>query len=116
VDGSPLRLGRDYIREGLREIAGHLCTCQLGYRTEFDALASRRSEANQHRYTSLDRAIKRDGMPTEGGMFLTVPVDPTQGSDYSQLLKQHDGEIAGAQNDGLGRGHWSEPMAGARRF
>jgi hypothetical protein len=116
ADGSPLRLGRDYIREGIREIAGHLCTCQLGYRTEFDALASRRSEANQHRYTSLDRAIKRDGMPTEGGMFLTVPVDPTQGSDYSQLLKQHDGEIAGAQNDGLGRGHWSEPMAGARRF
>jgi type IV secretory pathway VirD2 relaxase len=89
VDGSPLRLGPDYIREGLREIAGHLCTCQLGYRTEFDAMASRRSEVNQHRYTSLDRAIKRDGMPTEDRTFLLVPVDPTQGSDYTQLLKQH---------------------------
>jgi hypothetical protein len=89
ADGSPLRLGRDYIREGIRGIAGHLCTCQLGYRTEFDAMASRRSEVHQHRYTSLDRAIKRDGVPTKDGTFLTVPVDPTQGSDYTQLLKQH---------------------------
>ena len=92
VDGSPLRLGRDYIREGLREIAGHLCTCQLGYRTEFDAMASRRSEVQQHRYTSLDAAIKRDAVSTEDGRFLTVPVDPTQGSEYSQLLKQHKTE------------------------
>jgi type IV secretory pathway VirD2 relaxase len=89
ADGSPLRLGRDYIREGIREIAGHLCTCQLGYRTEFDAMVSRRSEVHQHRYTSLDRAIKRDGVLTKDGTFLTVPVDPTQGSDYTQLLKQH---------------------------
>jgi type IV secretory pathway VirD2 relaxase len=89
VDGSPLRLGRDYIREGLREIAGHLCTCHLGYRTEFDAMVSRRSEVRQHRYTSLDKAIKRDGMPTEEGTFLTVPLDPTQGGEYTQLLKQH---------------------------
>jgi type IV secretory pathway VirD2 relaxase len=44
ADGSPLRLSRDYIREGIREIAGHLCTRQLGYRTEFDAMVSRRSE------------------------------------------------------------------------
>jgi len=89
ADGSPLRLSRDYIREGIREIAAHLCTCQLGYRTEFDAMVSRRSEVHQHRYTSLDRAIKRDGVPTKDGTFLTVPVDPTQGSDYTQLLKQH---------------------------
>jgi type IV secretory pathway VirD2 relaxase len=89
ADGSPLRVGRDYIREGIREIAGHLCTCQLGYRTEFDAIVSRRSEVHQHRYTSLDRAIKRDGVPTKDGTFLTVPMDPTQGSDYTQLLKQH---------------------------
>jgi len=89
ADGSPLRLSRDYIRAGIREIAGDLCTRQLGYRTEFDAMASRRGEVQQHRYTSLDGAIKRDGSPTEDGTFLTVPVDPTQGGDYRRLLKQH---------------------------
>jgi type IV secretory pathway VirD2 relaxase len=89
ADGCPLRLSRDYIRTGIREIAGDLCTRQLGYRTEFDAMASRRGEIQQHRYTSLDGAIKRDGMPTGDGTFLTVPMDPTQGSDYRRLLKQH---------------------------
>jgi len=89
ADGTPLRMSRDYIRERIRETAQNLCTRQLGYRTEFDAMASRRREVDQHRHTSLDAAIKRDGMSTEGGTFLTVPVDPTQGSDYTQLLKQH---------------------------
>jgi type IV secretory pathway VirD2 relaxase len=89
ADGSPLRMSRDYIREGIRESAQNLCTRQLGYRSELDAMDSRRSEVQQHRYTSLDAAIKRDGMPSEDGRFLTVPVDPTQGSDYTQLLKQH---------------------------
>lgn len=92
ADGNPLRMSRDYIREGIRESAQNLCTRQLGYRTELDAMDSRRSEVHQHRYTSLDAAIKRDAVSTEDGRFLTVPVDPTQGSEYSQLLKQHKTE------------------------
>ncbi len=36
---------------------------------------SRRSEVHQHRYTSLDAAIKRDAVSTEDWRFLTVPVD-----------------------------------------
>ena len=89
ADGSPLRMSRDYIREAIRESAQNLCTRQLGYRSELDAMDSRRSEVQQHRYTSLDAAIKRDGMSTEDRTFLTVPMDPTQGSEYSRLLKQH---------------------------
>jgi type IV secretory pathway VirD2 relaxase len=89
ADGSPLRMSRDYIREGIRESAQNLCTRQLGYRSELDAMDSRRSEVQQHRYTSLDAAIKRDGMSTEERTFLTVPMDPTQASEYSRLLKQH---------------------------
>jgi type IV secretory pathway VirD2 relaxase len=89
ADGSPLRMSRDYIREGIRENVRGLCTRQLGYRSELDAMDSRRSEVQHHRYTSLDAAIKRDGISTEDGRFLTVPVDPTQGSNYTQLLKQH---------------------------
>ena len=82
-------MSRDYIREGIRENAQGLCTRQLGYRSERDAMDSRRSEIHQHRYTSLDAAIKRDGMPSEDARFLAVPVDPTLGSDYTQLLKRH---------------------------
>ena len=82
-------MSRDYIRDGIRESSQNLCTRQLGYRSELDAMDSRRSEVHQHRYTSLDAAIKRDGMPSDGGTFLAVPVDPTQGSEYSRLLKQH---------------------------
>ena len=89
ADGSPLRMSRDYIREGIRENAQGLCTRQLGYRSERDAMDSRRSEIHQHRYTSLDAAIKREGISTDDGRFLTVLVDPTQGSDYTRLLKQH---------------------------
>jgi type IV secretory pathway VirD2 relaxase len=89
ADGSPLRMSRDYIREGIRENAQGLCTRQLGYRSERDAMDSRRSEIHQHRYTSLDAGIKRDGISTEDGRFLTIPVDPAQGSEYSRLWKQH---------------------------
>jgi type IV secretory pathway VirD2 relaxase len=89
ADGTPLRMSRDYIRQGIREYAQGLCTRQLGYRSERDAMDSRRSEIHQDRYTSLDAAIKRDGIPTDDGRFLAVPVDPTQGSEYSRLLKRH---------------------------
>ena len=37
AEGHPVRLSRDYVRGGIREIAENLCTRQLGYRTEFDA-------------------------------------------------------------------------------
>ena len=60
AEGGPLRLSRDYIREGIRHIAEDLCTRQLGYRTEFDAADAQRREVHQHRYTSLDRIIQRD--------------------------------------------------------
>ena len=55
AEGRPLRLSRDYIREGIRHITEDLCTRQLGYRTEFDAADAQRREVHQHRYTSLDR-------------------------------------------------------------
>ena len=60
AEGRPIRLSRDYIRGGIREVAENLCTRQLGYRTEFDAADAQRREVHQHRYTSLDRIIQRD--------------------------------------------------------
>jgi len=57
--GLPVRFRREFIKQEIREIAGNLCTQQLGYRTEMDAEAAERREVNQCRFTSLDRAIGR---------------------------------------------------------
>jgi hypothetical protein len=89
--GRPLRLDRDYIRQGLREIAEDLCTRQLGYRSEFDAAVAQRREVHAHRYTSLDRAIKRDALPAEdpASIFLTVALDLKQaGTNANTRLAQ----------------------------
>ena len=74
----PLRLSRDFIREGIRHITEDLCTRQLGYRTEFDAADAQRREVHQHRYTLLDRIIQRDA-DRDGAAkspFFTVSKDP----------------------------------------
>jgi hypothetical protein len=88
---SQFALSREYVREGIREIAQDLCTRQLGYRSQWDAAAVQRREVHEYRYTSLDRAIKRDGTQARDGSakFLTVALDPSQAKGNTQLLKQH---------------------------
>jgi hypothetical protein len=58
-DKSDLNLTREYVRQGIRAIAENLCTRQLGYRTELDAIAAERREIQERRFTSLDRAIRK---------------------------------------------------------
>src|ERR1039458_6954686 len=91
AEGTPIRLSRDYVKEGIRDIAQDLCTRQLGYRSQWDAAEAQRREVQQHRSTSLDRAIKRDGTQAQdsAAKFLTVALDPSQGKGNTQLLKQH---------------------------
>lgn len=78
AEGGPLRLSRDFIREGIRHMTEDLCTRQLGYRTEFDAADAQRREVHQHRYTSLDRIIQRDGNNPGESPFFTVNKDPSR--------------------------------------
>ncbi len=80
AEGRPLRLSRDFIREGIRHITEDLCTRQLGYRTEFDAADAQRREVHQHRYTSLDRIIQRDADRVEEteSPFFKVNKDPSR--------------------------------------
>jgi type IV secretory pathway VirD2 relaxase len=59
-DGEALRLRRQYVQNGIREIAGDLCTRQLGYRTELDAAEAERREITETRFTSLDRRLRKD--------------------------------------------------------
>src|SRR5262249_16840395 len=66
-DRQPLHLAREYIKHGIRKIAEDLATAQLGYRTELDALEAQRREIHQHRYTSLDRILKRGSENSDEG-------------------------------------------------
>jgi type IV secretory pathway VirD2 relaxase len=68
-NGDALHLNRQFIQNRIREMAGDLCTRQLGYRTERDAHEAERREITETRLTSLDRRIARGAQQTnmEGG-------------------------------------------------
>jgi hypothetical protein len=70
ANGSVLRLNRDYIKRGVRDIAEDLCTRQLGYRTSLDAAEAEQREINETRFTSLDRTILRRASPSDRGPVL----------------------------------------------
>lgn len=83
ADGRALRLDRAYIKFGIRMAAEDLCTAQIGYRTELDAVEAERREVGEQRFTSLDRIISRacekateSATPAAGPQFvfsLTAP-------------------------------------------
>ena len=95
AEGRPLRLSRDYVKQGIREITEDLCTRQLGHRTELDATAAQRREVHQQRYTSLDRIIKRDAEAAEEAdpRFFTIANNSNRGGHGRvPLVQQHTAE------------------------
>ena len=66
TDAGPLRLDRDYIKSGIRKNAEELCTAQLGFRTELDAVEAERREVDAPRITSLDRRVARQAFSASG--------------------------------------------------
>jgi hypothetical protein len=75
ADGRALRLSRDYVKRGVREIAEDLCTRQLGFRTTLDAAEAERREIPENRFTSLDRLILRNSAAVENGLAFTRTAD-----------------------------------------
>jgi type IV secretory pathway VirD2 relaxase len=96
AEGHPLHLSKDYVKQGIRQIAEDLCTRQLGHRTELDAAAAQRREVRQHRFTSLDRIINRDAEKAEeaDSPFFTVAMDPNRAGPgrSAPLVEQHTAE------------------------
>ena len=80
ADGNVLRLSRDYIKSGIREIAEDLCTRQLGYRTTLDASEAECREISQARYTSLDRFIFRHARASDTDLVF----NPTRVNDIER--------------------------------
>ena len=77
TDAGPLRLAREYIKQGIRNNAENLCTAQLGFRTELDALEAERREVDALQITSLDRRIAKHAFGPDGdGTFEPASLPP----------------------------------------
>ncbi len=87
--GMPLRLPREYIREGMRERAEEIATETLGYRSPADAQEARRRETFQNRYTSLDRILQRSNDGSSSHFVITANANDTMLSETTKQLQKH---------------------------
>jgi hypothetical protein len=77
--GEEFRLDREYVSNGLRSVAQHFATVQLGYRTEQDATLALRRQVPLQRFTPQDRLIVARAQPLDGiSGDLRVTADPTR--------------------------------------
>ena len=95
TDGTSLRMSREYIQQGIRSAAEHLCTRQIGFRTELDAAEAERREISESRFTSLDRRIMREASNPNadfGPQYFEVVRNPTEPglSETARLRTQHE--------------------------
>jgi type IV secretory pathway VirD2 relaxase len=87
TDAGPLRLARDYIKQGIRNNAENLCTAQLGFRTELDSLEAERREVDALQITSLDLRIAKHAFgPSGDGTF--APESPPPPSSQGQRTRR----------------------------
>jgi len=78
TNGGEFKLDRDYVKNGLRSVAQHFATVQLGHRTEQDATLALGRQVPLQRFTPLDRLIVGRTQPVEGDFGdLRVTADPT---------------------------------------
>jgi MobA/VirD2-like, nuclease domain len=88
TDAGPLRLPRDYIKQGIRNNAENLCTGQLGFRTELDALEAERREVDTLQITSLDRRIAKQAFGPDGdGTFEPESLPPPPSSQAQRARR-----------------------------
>jgi type IV secretory pathway VirD2 relaxase len=93
--GEVLRLGREYVQQGIRGIAADLCTRQLGYRTTLDGVEAERREVTEKRLTSIDKRLLRDAQDSGrelGSRHFTVSRNPVQAGldDTARSRIRHD--------------------------
>jgi len=60
-DGRTLKLDRDYVRRGIRELSQELIERELGPRVEHEVLLARGRTIEREQWTEIDRALKRRG-------------------------------------------------------
>jgi type IV secretory pathway VirD2 relaxase len=78
-NGGEFKLDRDYVKNGLRSVAQHFATVQLGDRTDQDATPALGRQVPLQRFTPLDRLIVARTQPVEGDFGeLRLAADPTR--------------------------------------
>src|ERR1700676_2785216 len=87
-EGRPLRLPREYIREGLRGRAEEIATEALGYRTPAHAQEAQRREIAQNRYTYLDRIRQRCNDCSSTHFEVTANPNDDALSESAQILQK----------------------------
>ena len=93
--GEELRLRREYVQQGIRNIAADLCTRQMGYRTELDGIEAERREVSEKRFTSIDRRLLKDSQQSDselGSQYFLVSRNPAQTglSETARSRERHD--------------------------
>jgi hypothetical protein len=101
--GQPLMIPREMIRRGIRTIAEHEATRQLGYRTPDQARLARENEIAAKRFTSLDLLINRKAMEGNQRVSLTVFPDIHRDQVLRRLLTLESFALASPD----GAGTWS---------
>src|ERR1700679_4067746 len=92
--GEAFKLDREYVSNGLRSVAQHFATVQLGYRTEQDATLALRRQVPLQRFTPLDRLIVARTQPLDGiSGGLRVTADPT-GSGLGRFAAVREQSLA----------------------
>lgn len=61
ANGQPLRIGKEYIKSGIRSRAQQIATSQLGYRTADDMKLAAERQIVQQRFTEIDRSLQKKG-------------------------------------------------------
>jgi type IV secretory pathway VirD2 relaxase len=104
--GDALRLRRQYVQRGIREIAEDLCTRQLGYRTELDAAEAERREITETRFTSLDRRLLKDAPRIDAEpQYFAVTRNPLQTglTEAARLHVKHEAARGASPFNSLAR-------------
>ncbi|OJW29947.1 MAG: conjugal transfer protein TraI [Rhodospirillales bacterium 69-11] len=78
--GENLRIAREYLTQGLRERAEEIVTLDLGPRTDLEIINAMRAEAEQERFTGLDRSLLKE-MDGQG-----IAAPPFSGGAFRQTL------------------------------
>ncbi|MCD0253097.1 relaxase/mobilization nuclease domain-containing protein [Xanthomonas campestris pv. campestris] len=112
--GQPMRIPREFIKGPLRHIAGQLATERLGHRTQADISDARERQVKQHRWTDLDRTLKR--MEQGGEVDFSTPLHHGATPERKQMRNQLLGRLSTLESMGLARrgegGRWAlDPMA-----
>jgi type IV secretory pathway VirD2 relaxase len=70
--GREIRLPKEFVKHGIRQLAEEWCTDELGYRTCAQAMESQRRDVSEMRYTELDRMIGRANSASAEGTHFSL--------------------------------------------